>query len=142
MFFKTDICPIFVMQLRCKGIKKTSRYNIPIYRYLKNFNMSTTEKSENLLQNEQTGSVISEELSNYLRLYIDKHDRANVCIKTGVSVSTLRDVMYRSNALTVRNSPALIALIAIAKKKAIESVSTSQKAIEYFKDKLITEKVS
>ena len=59
-----------------------------------------------LFEEKHYGKPISEQLSGYLRTYTDKHDRANVSVETGVGTSTIREVMYRTNPVTKRNSNA------------------------------------
>ena len=68
------------------------------------------------------GKPISQELSDTLREYTTKDDRADVSIKTGVSISTIRDVTYRNNSLTESNSRAIIMLASKAKSKCQQAI--------------------
>jgi len=60
------------------------------------------------------GKPINENLSIILRRNTAKDDLANVALITGISFSTIRDVVYRTNSLTKLNSKAVTALIEIA----------------------------
>lgn len=80
------------------------------------------------------GQPISEELSVLLKEFTSKDDRANVSIKTGVSVSTIRDVSYRTNMLTESNSVAILELIKVAMHNCAEKIGSAEKAKVFFED--------
>lgn len=67
-----------------------------------------------LFETEHFGKPISAELSKYLLTYTNKADRAQVAIDTSVGLSTIRDVVYRSNTLTQKNSEGIVELMRIA----------------------------
>lgn len=81
-----------------------------------------------LFDKEHFGKPISEKLSDYLRTYSDKFDRADVTTKTGISTSTIRDVVYRSNAITEQNSKAIVELMRIAIKNCGLNIVKSTEA--------------
>lgn len=83
------------------------------------------------------GEPISLDLSNLLREFTDKTDRANVSIKTGVSMSTIRDVTYMNNSVTADNSKAIIELMKIAVKNCTNRIEYAKKAREEFKNKYL-----
>lgn len=87
-----------------------------------------------LFEQEHFGKPISEKLSEYLRRYTDKYDRADVSIKTGVGTSTIRDVVFRANALTENSSVAIIELARIAINNCTHNI---EKAVEV-KEELTT----
>jgi len=60
------------------------------------------------------GKPINEKLSHTLRRNTSKDDFANVATTTGISFSTIRDVIYRTNSLTRSNSKAIEELLRIA----------------------------
>lgn len=67
-----------------------------------------------MFENSDFGKPINEKLSIILRRNTSKNDLANVAIITGISFSTIRDVLYRTNSLTRANSKAVFALVEIA----------------------------
>jgi hypothetical protein len=64
-----------------------------------------------MLKKEDYGKPINEKLSITLRRNTTKDDFANVASNTGISFSTIRDVVYRTNSLTKSNSMAIKELI-------------------------------
>jgi len=76
------------------------------------------------------GKPISQELSETLREYTSKDDRSDVSTQTGVSLSSIRDVMYRNNSLTESNSRAIIMLSAIAKENCKQAIDDANTAIK------------
>ena len=77
--------------------------------------------------------TISPVLSNYLRAFTSKRDIADVANKLDrVSPSTVRDVMYGSNAVTENNLPALRLLIL----KASENADAKIKLAKSFKKEI------
>lgn len=101
--------------------------------------METQEKFtvEKILKDEQFGKPISEKLSNYLRQYTDKDDRADVSIQTGVGTSTIRNVVFRSNTLTEDNSRAIVALVEIALTSCREIMEKASEAIDELQEVLL-----
>lgn len=75
------------------------------------------------------GTPISQELSDILKNHTTKDDRANVSIETGVSFSTIRDVVYRNNSLTESNAVAIEKLLLIAKGNCESAISESTETI-------------
>ena len=67
-----------------------------------------------MFKEEAYGRPISEKLSTTLRRNITKNDIADIATYTEVSFSTIRDVVYRTNSLTLSNSKAILELIHIA----------------------------
>jgi hypothetical protein len=88
-----------------------------------------------MFQSEDFGKPISEELSENLKKYTSKDDRADVSIKTGISVSTIRDVVYRANMLTENNSIGIIELI----KVAIANIETAAHVKSYLEQLISVE---
>lgn len=101
--------------------------------------METQEKItvEKILKDEQFGNPISEKLSNYLRQYTDKDDRADVSIQTGVGTSTIRNVVFRSNTLTEDNSRAIVALVEIAMASCRDIMLKASEAIDELQETLL-----
>lgn len=63
--------------------------------------------------------AISIELSEYLKEFTTKDDRADIISKVvGVGSSTLRDLVYRTNSVSENNLPALKLLIIKASENA------------------------
>lgn len=85
------------------------------------------------IKNEKIGSPISDQLSEYLRQYTSKGDRADVSIKTGVGASTIRDVVYRNNNLTEDNSRAIYRLINVAIHNGMNSIKETSIAVAHLK---------
>lgn len=79
---------------------------------------------------EEFGKPISQELSETLREYTSKDDRSDVSTKTGISLSSIRDVMYRNNSLTESNSRAIVMLSAIAKDNCKQVIDDANIAIK------------
>jgi cyanate lyase len=67
-----------------------------------------------MLKENNYGKPISEKLSAIIRRNSTKDDFANVASITGISFSTIRDVVYRTNSLTKTNSKAIRSLLNIA----------------------------
>ncbi len=65
------------------------------------------------------GKPISERLSNVLRRTTTKDDLANIALRSSVSFSTIRDVVYRTNSLTKSNAKAIALLIHVAFENSI-----------------------
>ncbi len=67
-----------------------------------------------MLKEEDYGKPLNEKLSIVLRRNSSKDDYANLVSHTGISFSTIRDVVYRTNSLTKSNVKAINALIRVA----------------------------
>lgn len=80
----------------------------------------TTTTPVSPINRETLGIAISEELSLLLRKYTNKNHRADVSQKTGLGTSTIRDLVFRNNSLTINNSIAIISLINIAVNRCKE----------------------
>lgn len=91
------------------------------------------------LKHESISTPISEELSDYLKTYTTTNDWANTSIKTKVGTSTIRDVIYRYNSLSEKNSKAIIELVSIANDNANKSIGEARKAVTFFNKILIEE---
>jgi len=77
---------------------------------------------------ENYGKPISEQLAEYLKTYTDNNDRANVAAKTGVSISTIRDVTYRANNLTESNAVAIVELMRVAVANCTHKIEHGKRA--------------
>lgn len=75
--------------------------------------------SDNIFLNEDYGKPISERLSIVLRRNVSKNDFANIAIRSNISFSTIRDVVYRTNSLTRANAKAISLLIHAAFENSI-----------------------
>lgn len=75
--------------------------------------------SDNIFLNEDYGKPISERLSIVLRRNVTKNDFANIAIRSNISFSTIRDVVYRTNSLTRANAKAISLLIHAAFENSI-----------------------
>lgn len=67
-----------------------------------------------MLKEEDYGKPLNEQLSIILRRNSSKNDFANIAAYTGISFSTIRDVVYRTNSLTRSNSKAIKKIIKVA----------------------------
>jgi hypothetical protein len=72
-----------------------------------------------MFEPEDYGKPIYENLSIIIRRNTTKDDFANVATITGISLSTIRDVVYRTNSLTYSNSKAIRELIKVAFDNAL-----------------------
>jgi len=75
--------------------------------------------NEKVFQHEDFGKPISERLSIILRRNTSKNDYANIALKSSVSFSTIRDVVYRTNSLTKSNAKAIVLLVHVAFENSI-----------------------
>lgn len=75
--------------------------------------------SDDIFLNEDYGKPISERLSIVLRRNVSKNDFANIAIRSNISFSTIRDVVYRTNSLTKANAKAISLLIHAAFENSI-----------------------
>jgi hypothetical protein len=97
------------------------------------------ETTKEVLKNESISTPISEQLSEFLKAYTSNKDWANTSIKTRVGTSTIRDVIYRYNALSENNSKAIVELVSIAKSNANRSIIKAKMAVDYFNKVLSNE---
>ncbi|WP_222982800.1 hypothetical protein [Flagellimonas meishanensis] len=74
-------------------------------------NLGLVIRGEDIFQEEDYGKPISERLSQILRRNVSKNDYANIAIRSNVSFSTIRDVVYRTNSLTKSNATAICLLM-------------------------------
>ncbi len=81
------------------------------------------------------GKPISKELSEYLRDYASLDDRANVAERMDVKLSTIRNVVYRTNTLTKDNVKAIEELIIIAVHNCEQVIIDAKKAKQYLNSK-------
>lgn len=82
-------------------------------------NLGLVIKSDEIFSKEDYGKPISERLSEILRRNVSKDDYANIAIRSNVSFSTIRDVVYRTNSLTKANAQAISLLIHAAFENSI-----------------------
>ena len=69
---------------------------------------------KNIFNESEFGKPISDDLSATLRRNITKDYMADIATQTGISFSTIRDVVYRTNSLTAGNSVAIGLLVKTA----------------------------
>ena len=93
-------------------------------------------KQEDLFQKDDYGKPISARLSEVLRRNVTKNDYANIAIKTNVSFSTIRDVVYRTNSLTKVNANAILLLIHAAYENSIAYKLQTEGDMLYLNDLL------
>ena len=80
---------------------------------------ATIMRSESLFNLDDYGKPLNERLSLILRRNASKNDFANVAIRSEISFSTIRDVVYRTNSLTKSNARAISLLIHAAFENAL-----------------------
>lgn len=80
---------------------------------------SLTIGNETMFTDAEYGKPISERLSNVLRRTTTKNDLANIALRSSVSFSTIRDVVYRTNSLTKTNAKAIALLVHVAFENSI-----------------------
>ena len=78
-----------------------------------------TIRSDAMFSTEDYGKPISKGLSTVLRRTTSKDDLANIALRSNVSFSTIRDVVYRTNSLTKSNAKAIALLVHVAFENAI-----------------------
>ncbi len=71
------------------------------------------------------GEPITQGLSDYIRAYSDKDDRADVSREFKVSTSTIRDVVYRKNRVSTKNESAMYKMTKIAFLNASKNLKSS-----------------
>jgi len=83
-----------------------------------------------LFQPNNYGKYISEELATIIRRFSDTNDLKKVSENTGVSVSGINAVIYRKTKLTDWTAPAMIELMKIVNRKALEMRVFADMAVE------------
>ena len=78
--------------------------------------------------NIEVGKIISQEVSDLLRDFSTKENRANVSINSNISASTLREITYRNQAVSEYSLPAVKSLLKIARENAVESEKKSRQS--------------
>ena len=91
------------------------------------------------LKNEIFGCPISENLSLRLKTHTSNKDWADVSVKTRVGTSTIRDVIYRNNALTKNNSKAIIELAMVALQNCKNEIHNAESSIRELNQMLVEE---
>ena len=81
-----------------------------------------------LFETHHLGKPISIELSEYLKQFTNIHDRIAVSERTSVGPSTIRDLVYRTNVLTVNNSVSIIELMKIAVVNCTNTIQNAKQA--------------
>ncbi len=99
-------------------------------------NLGLTIKAENIFKKEEYGKPISERLSETLRRNLTKNDYANIAIRSNVSFSTIRDVVYRTNSLTKANALAICLLMHAAFENSLAYKLRAESDMLYL-DKLV-----
>ncbi len=96
-----------------------------------------TQEIQCPVNGEQFGSIISKKLSEFIQKYSTTDDRKEISRSTGISYSTVRYLINRSNSLTEDNSVALIAMIEKSiencQKVSLESERDELDLIDYLK---------
>ena len=95
-------------------------------------NLGMALKLEDVFLEEDYGKPISERLSEILRRNLSKNDYANIAIRTNVSFSTIRDVVYRTNSLTKANAKAILLLISMQHSKIPSLINCKRRGISSF----------
>lgn len=80
------------------------------------------EKENSPIIGEKSGSLLTEDLSGYLKTFTSGLDRSRAGEKTEVSPSLISSVVTRKNPLTDRSIIAIVELIKIAIKNAEDQI--------------------
>lgn len=89
-----------------------------------------------LFEQEHYGKPISEQLSDYLKTNTTNNDIAIISEQTGVSMSTIKYVMYRTNSLTEANSGAIVEMVRKAIYNCKSKIEESMKAKTFLEDQM------
>ena len=73
-----------------------------------------TEQMTSPINGTEYGTILSDELSAFLKKYTNKEDRIEVVKTTDVGFYTIRNLINQTNNLTEQNSKAIVSLIKIA----------------------------
>ncbi|MEN1784663.1 MAG: hypothetical protein AAGF77_05930 [Bacteroidota bacterium] len=95
-----------------------------------------TIRNETMFADEDYGRPINERLSTILRRTTSKDDLANIALRSSVSFSTIRDVIYRTNSLTKSNAKAIALLVHVAFENAIARKLQAEGDIMYLDNML------
>lgn len=90
-----------------------------------------TIRNEIMFKEEDYGKPVNARLSEILRRTTSKDDIANVSLRSNVSFSTIRDVIYRTNSLTKSNSKAIALLVHVAFENALAQKLQAEGDIMY-----------
>jgi hypothetical protein len=82
----------------------------------------------------QLGQTIGEELERNLRATIGKRDYSTVSKITGVGMSTIRDVVYAKNPLTLSNTEGLKELISEGIRNCEQKLLDVEQTIIYLEE--------
>lgn len=85
------------------------------------------------LRNENYGSPISLRLSQHLKEYTNKDDRANASTSKSVGILTIDRVVGRSNNLTKENEGAIVHLLELSIQKCIDRPIKDKEALKTLK---------
>lgn len=89
-----------------------------------------------MLNPENYGKPISEEMANLLREFTSKDDMANVSIETNVGFEIIKKVVFRTANLTEKNEVAILKLMWVAVENCAKSIQSAKKAQIFFKRNL------
>ena len=89
-----------------------------------------------MFEEDHYGKPISERLSIILRRNTTKDDFANVAANTNISISTIRDVVYRTNSLTKSNSKAIKELVRVAFENSLAKQLQAENDKQFLDKKL------
>lgn len=95
-----------------------------------------TIRNETMFSKEDYGKPINDRLSVILRRTTSKDDIANIALRSNVSFSTIRDVVYRTNSLTKSNSKAIALLVHVAFENAFAQKLQAEGDIMYLDNML------
>lgn len=84
-----------------------------------------------LFETHHLGKTISPELSDYLKQFTSIHDRITVSEKTSVGPSTIRDLVYRTNVLTINNAVSIVELMKIAVNNCTNTIQNARQAKQF-----------
>lgn len=97
---------------------------------------SLTIRHEIMFKKEDFGKPLNAKLSEILRRTTSKDDIANVAVRSNISFSTIRDVIYRTNSLTKSNSKAIALLVHVAFENAFAQKLQAEGDIMYLDNML------
>ncbi|MEH0007613.1 MAG: hypothetical protein V6Z82_02700 [Flavobacteriales bacterium] len=95
-----------------------------------------------LFKKRHFGKPISGQLSAYLIGHTSCLDRSKASVKTEVSTSTIRDVIYRRNPVTENNARAIVELMRIAVHNCIHSIEEATAAKKHLEILLSEERLT
>ena len=83
-----------------------------------------------LFQPNDYGKLMSVELSEIFQKFVKAKDISDVSEKQNVPIGTINAVIYRNRKINEQNAPALIELMKIVNRKALEMKSFADLAVE------------